>query len=217
MYRLFYNDCGKLKYKHFCVPKTLWREVLFRLHISKTAGHFGIAKMVEEFLKRFCSPNLTEFFISSIKNRRTCPQLQRVPSKFLKTPLESVSSLTSYPTETLQIDLVGPLMSRFNRYVLIGIVVFTRYLFAVPLTNVRAVTNARELTSIFFRHSYLPKTISDQGTSFFSELLHELTKFLEFQLEHASLKHPQRVGVVERSHSALKRVLKPCTNNQWND
>ena len=52
-YRFFYDDCGKVKYKQFCVPKTLWREVVFRLHNSKTAGHFGIAKTVEEFRKRF--------------------------------------------------------------------------------------------------------------------------------------------------------------------
>ena len=49
------------------------------------------------------------------------------------------------------------------------------------------------------------------------ELLHELKKLLEIQLEHASLKHPQTVGVVERSQSALKRILKLNTNEQWND
>ena len=47
--------------------------------------------------------------------------------------------------------------------------------------------------------------------------MHELTKLHEIQLEHASLKHPQTVGVVERSHSALKRILKLITNEQWND
>ena len=217
LYRLFYDDCGKVKYKQFCVPKTLWREVVFRLHNSKTAGHYGIAKTVEEFRKRFYFPNFTEFFIS-IKNCLTCLQLKRVPSKFLKTPLQPVSSLNSYPGETLQIDLVGPLKSPVHRYVLTAIDVFTKYLFADPLTNVRADTIARELTSIFFRHSYLPKAIlSDLGTSFVSELLHELTKLLEVQLEHASLKHPQTVGVVERSHSELKRILKLNTNEQWHD
>ena len=44
LYRLFYDDCGKVKYKQFCVPKTFCREVVLRLHNSKTAGHFGIAK-----------------------------------------------------------------------------------------------------------------------------------------------------------------------------
>ena len=215
LYRLFYDDCRKVKYKQFCVPKTLWREVVFRLHNSKTAGHFGIAKTVGEFRKRFYFPSFNEFLISSIKNCLTCLQLKRVPSKFLKTPLQPVSSLNSYPGETLQIDLVGPLKSPVHRYVLTAIDVFTKYLFAVPLTNVRADTIARALTSIFFRHSLLPKTIlSDLGTSFVSELLHELTKLLENQLEHASLKHPQTVSVVERSHSALKRILKLNTSER---
>ena len=62
LYRLFYDDCGKVKYKQFCVPKTLLREVVFRLHNSKTAGLFGIAKTVEKFRKRLYFPNFTEFF-----------------------------------------------------------------------------------------------------------------------------------------------------------
>ena len=96
--------------------------------------------------------------------------------------------------------------------------VFTKYWFAVPLTNVRADTIARELTSIFFRHSYLPKTIlSDLRTALVSELLHELTKLIEFRLESANLKHPQTLGVVERSHSALERILKLITNEKSND
>ena len=95
--RLFYDDCGKVKYKQFCVPKTLWREIVFRLHNSQAAGHFGIAKTVEEFRKSFYFPNFTEFPISSIKDCLTYPQLKRVPSEILKTPLQPVSSLNSYP------------------------------------------------------------------------------------------------------------------------
>ena len=80
-----------------------------------------------------------------------------------------MSSLSSYPGETLQIDLVGPLKSPVHRYVLTAIDVFTNYLFAVPLTNVSADTIARELTSNFFQQMYLPKTIlSDLGPLFLS-------------------------------------------------
>ena len=111
-----------------------------------------------------------------------------------------------------------PLQSPHDHYVLTAIDVFTKYLFPVPLTNVRADTIARELTLIIFRHSYIPGTIlSDLGTSFVSELMHELAKLPEVKLKHASLKHPQTVGVVERSHGALKRILKLNTNDQWND
>ena len=218
LYRLFYDDQGKVQHKQYCVPKSLWREVIYRLHNSPTAGHMGINKTVEEFRKRFYFRNFTEYLTSTIQNCLQCLQLKRVPSKNLKTPLQPVSSLKSYPGEMLQIDLVGPLQSPLYRYVLTGIDVFTKYLFAVPLINGRSETVARELASIFFRHSYLPKTIlSDLGTTFVSELMHELTKLLEIKLEHASLKHPQTVGSVERSHSALKRILKLNTTEQWND
>ena len=196
----------------------LWREIVFRLHNSKTAGHFGIAKTVEEFRKRFFFPNFTHFFTSSIKYCLTCLQIKGLPSKFLKKLLQPVSSLNLCPGETLQIDLLGLLKSPVHRYVSTTIDVFTKYLFAVPLTNVRANTTARELTSIFFRHIYVAKTnLSELGTSLVSELLHELTKLLRTQLEHASLKHPQTVGIVERSHTAPKRILKLITIEQWND
>ena len=64
-----------------------------------------------------------------------------------------MSSLASYPSETLQIDLVGPLCFPVNQYVLTVFDVSTEYSFAVPLTNVRADTFAQELTSTFFRVS----------------------------------------------------------------
>ena len=150
LYRLFYDDCGKVKCKQFCVPKPFWREVVCRLQNSKTAGLFGIAEIVEEFRKRFYFPNFSEFFISSIKNCLTCSQPRGVRSNFLKSPLQQVSSLILYPRETLEITLLGQLKSPVHRNMLTAIDVFTKHLFAVPLTNVSADTIACELTSIFF-------------------------------------------------------------------
>ena len=47
--------------------------------------------------------------------------------------------------------------------------------------------------------------------------MHELSKLLEVKIRHATLKHAQSVGVVERSHGALKRILKLNTNEQWSN
>ena len=57
--------------------------------------------------------------------------------------------------------------------------------------------------------------MSDLGTSSVAKLLHEVTDLLEIKLEHASLKHPQRIGYVERAHSSLKRFLKLHTDEKW--
>ena len=63
----------------------------------------------------------------------------------------------------------------------------------------------------------MPKTIQSRlDTPSVSELLHETTTLLETQLEHASLKHPQTMGVVERSHSALKSSVKLNGKENWN-
>ena len=47
--------------------------------------------------------------------------------------------------------------------------------------------------------------------------MHEITKVLDIRLEFAGLKHSQTVGVVQRSRSVLKRILKLNTIRQWND
>ena len=82
-------------------------------------------------------------------------------------------------------------------------------LFAVPLTNGSADTVARELVKIFLNNSYIPQTIlTDLGSTFTSKLRQELISLLKIKLNHASFKHPQTIGTVERSHAALKRQCK---------
>ena len=118
----------------------------------------------------------------------------------------------------MQIDIVGPLKSPVCKFVLTGIDVFSKYLFAAPLTNASADTVERKLTKTFFVHSYIPKKIlAALGKTFTSELMHELATLLETQLNHTTLKHPQTIGLVKRSHGPLKRILKLNTNEQWSD
>ena len=45
----------------------------------------------------------------------------------------------------------------------------------------------------------------------------ELASSLEVKLKHASLKHPQTIGAVERSHGPLKQILKINTGEQSKD
>ena len=110
------------------------------------------------------------------------PPNKQSPKTHITPKLQPVSSLQSYLDDMLQIDLVGPLKSSHFRYVLSGIDVVTKYLFAVPLTNGYADTVARELVKVFFQHSYIPQTIlRDLGTNF------TLASLLEIKLKHASL------------------------------
>ena len=214
--RQFFDDIGKISHSQVCVPKHLRKEVIYRIHNSPTGGHLGIVRTAKEFRKRFYFPGFSEYLIDYIKNCLSCSTLKRVTKKQLHPPLQPISSEQLFPGDMMQIDLVGPFQSPVYKYVLSGIDAFSKYLFAVPLTSAHAGTVAKALVSIFFQHIYIPtKILSDLGTSFVAELIHELPKLLEIQLEHASLKHPQTIGVVERSHAALKRNLKLNTDEKW--
>ena len=218
LYRNFYDDSGKVKYRQFCVPKHLRQELIYRIHNSPTAGHQGIVKTIEEFRKRFYFPGFTEYISGYIKNCLSCAQLKNAPNATLRPNLGEVSTTINYPAEMMQIDIVGPFQSYPYRYVLTGIDVFTKYLFAKPLTTVSAKAVATALVSMFFTHSYLPETlVCDLGSVFTSKLFEQLTQLLEIRLRHATLKHPQTIGTLERAHGALKRILKLNTDLQWNN
>ena len=214
--RQFFDDVGKISRYQICVPKHLRKEVVYRIQNSPTGGHIGIVCTAKDFRQRFYFPGFTEFLTDDIKNCLPCSTLKRVSKRQLNPPLQPISSEQLFPGDMMQIDLVGPFQSPIYKYVLSGVDVFSNYLFAIPLTSVLAGTIAKALVSIFFQHIYIPKTIlSDLGTSFAAKLLHELTNFLEIKRQHACLKHPQTKGVVERSHSALKRILKLNTDEKW--
>ena len=95
LYRNFYDDTGKVLHKQFCVPKHLWKENIYRLHNSQTAGHLGTKATIQEFRKRFYYPGFTLHFISFIKNCLTCLQLNRVPKSHITPKFQPVSSLQS--------------------------------------------------------------------------------------------------------------------------
>ena len=59
------------------------------------------------------------------------------------------------------------------------------------------------------KHAYLRTTvISDKGTAFMSHVLKEVTGVLGITLKHATTKHAQTIGPLERSHASIKRTLK---------
>ena len=97
LYRNFYDDTGKVLHKQFYVPKNLWKETIYRLHNSQTAGHLGIKATIQEFRKRFSYPRLTEHFISFIKNYLNCLQLNRVPRKPHHTKITTSQFVTILP------------------------------------------------------------------------------------------------------------------------
>ena len=219
LYRKFFDHTGQNYHKQLVVPKHLRTELLYRIHNSKMKGHLGIQKTVRELRRKYYFPGFIDFLVVYINNCLTCAQAKSPQHKYLTPPLNPLSSNTSLPADMLQIDIVGKLPhSGGYSNILTGMELFTKYVFAQPLTSISAETVAKFLIQWFMRHSYIPLLIvTDQGSQFVSKLLHELANILEIKLEHATVKHAQTIGVVERSHGPLKRYLRIYENKLQHD
>ena len=110
----------------------------------------------------------------------------------------------------MQIDLVPGLPpSGGYENIITALDVFSRYFFAYPTSNQEAKTVAQVLINIMTKHAYLPTTlISDKGTAFTSHVIKEVAGVLGITLKHATTKHAQTIGLLERSHASIKQALK---------
>ena len=66
---------------------------------------------------------------------------------------------------------------------------------------------------IFLKHADVPKHIlRDKGTGITSELIVQLMEITGIKISHATIKHTQTLGMIERSHAKLKKILEINVN-----
>ena len=97
-------------------------------------------------------------------------------------------------------------------HIITAIDVFSRYLFAYPVTRITASAVSRVIMDIFCEHTYLlTTTITNLGTQYNAQVTHEIAAVLGIELKHATMKHAQTLGLLERSHASVKTHLKAIT------
>ena len=149
-----------------------------------------------------------------------CARDKRVPNATITPELLNLPEWDLGPEDAMQIDLLPNLPpSGGYEKVLTAIDVFSRYLFAYPLTDASAINVAKALIDIMTKHAYLPTTlITDKGTAFTSTIIAEVTQILGITLKCATTKHPQTIGKLERTHASIKTNLKMACGEyrrQW--
>ena len=115
----------------------------------------------------------------------------------------------------MQIDLL-PKLPRSGGYenAITAVDVFSRYLFAYPVTDASATNTAKVIIDIMTKHTDLPTTlITDKGSAFTSMLDAEMAQILEVQIRCATTKHSQTIRKLERTHASLKTNLKMASGD----
>ena len=126
----------------------------------------------------------------------------------------SNTEFTMGPEDCLEVHILPNLPLCFLSLVTM-MDVFSRYLFAYPTQDMTTKTVPRCIIDVMTRHCYLPTVIlTDKGSQFRSEVVNQIAQTLDIRISHASTKHAQTIGILERTHASLKTSLKISTGER---
>ena len=117
-------------------------------------------------------------------------------------------------------DVLGPLptTSSDNRYLLVIVDCFSKWVEAFPLKNIRAGTVAEVFVNqVVSRHGIPLEIHTDQGKNFESKLFAEVTEMLGIKKTRTTPLHPQSDGQVERQHQTITNYLAKYISSDQKD
>ena len=215
LYRQYFGETGTVKHLQVLLPEQLV-DSFIEAHHGMHNKHPGITKVIQQCREKYYYPSLAARIAKHINQCMKCMQTKRTDNRLLTPPMIDTSKLAMGPEDALQMDIV-PFDEPSNGFTAIvtAMDVFSRYLFTYCVTKIDARSIARVLVDIMTRHAYLPTTIiTDKGTQFMSEVMADTTRVLGIQLRHATTKHAQTIGILERCHASLKEALKISTGER---
>ena len=189
---------------HPLLPAT-WTRKIF--DINHDLAHAGARAMRCQICDRFVWHGMAR----DIRQwTRTCVACQRAKvSKHIVGPLTPLPMPTRR-FDSLHVDLVGrlPTSQRFT-YLLTIVDRFTRWLEAIPLSDISALTCARAFLYHWVSRHGVPSTLtSDRDRQFVSQLWRKTASLLGAASKTTTSYHPQANGLVERMHRTMKAALK---------
>lgn len=145
------------------VPPDMVMEVLQDMHQGPGGGHFGIQKTREKVYLRFWWPDCSSDIMWFVAGCGVCGRFKD-PQRHLRAEL--VPIVPARPNQIVGIDMMGPLTTtpRGNRYLLVMVDYFTKWVEAVPVTSQAATTVISCVYEYWVSRHGAPERIhSDQG------------------------------------------------------
>ena len=219
LYRKYYDDIGEVSHLQVLLPRQLLKVLLQSLH--GTAGkHPGYSKMMQEIRQKYYFPSIAAYVRNWVRDCEICIQDKRINNTRITPELIHIQEWDLGPEDLMQVNLLPEILqSGGYENIITAMDEFSRYAFAYPVSNPSAVNTAKVIIGIMTRHAYLPTLIiTDKGSFFVSQVIHEVAEILGINLKHATTKHAQTIGVLERAHATIKISLEMASGEyrkQW--
>ena len=170
--RQYFDETGAVKYNQVLLPKHLVQELLESLH-GKANKHPGTFKMLIEIRQKYYYLGIAKIVRKWVQGCETCIKDKRVPNSSITPELLNLPDWDLGPEDSMQIDLL-PNLPPSGGYEIIktAMDVFSRYLFAYPVTDATATNTAKVIFDIMTKHTYFPTIlITDKGPNWWPKLL----------------------------------------------
>ena len=206
---LFYQwDYISHKKNKLVVPDALKAEILQAVHDSRIGGHLGITNTILKLKQSFYWTELAHDATVYVKTCSIC-------NKNKKTQRKGKAAMKNYqagsPLERVHLDVLGPFVesTQGNKYVLMIIDQFTRWIECCPIAEQTAETTAKTFFDQFVSRFGVPLQVhTDQGRNFDGNLFNAFCDMLQVSKTRTTPYRPQSNGQVEVYNRTLLQFIR---------
>ena len=220
LFRQYYNDLGEVSHSQVLLLGQSLKLLLQSSH-GPAGKHPDISKTMKEIRQKYYFHSIATYVRNWVRDCEICIQDKRINNTPITPEIIHIPKWDLDPEDLMQINLLPELpLSVGYEIIITAIDVFSRYAFAYPVSNPTAVNTAKVILDIRTRYAYLPTLIiTDKRSVFVSQVIHEVAEILGISLKHATTKHAQTIGVLERAHATINTSSKVASGEyrkQWN-
>ena len=215
---LYYKWEDPINPRHLLLaPKELQSKIMKYCHDHHAAGHLGQSKTYDKVKNCAIWHGMSQDIKLYVQSCATC-------NKNKKASVKPKAALGQYhagsPMQRVHMDILGPLpiTKRGNKYILMVIDQFTKWLECLPLPNQNAETVARSLVDGLFSKLGCPIELhTDQGKNMDGQMIRQLCQMLEISKTRTTPYHPSSNGQVERYNRLVLQSIRCYIKNKQNN
>ena len=174
--------------------------------LHQRMGHYGIRRTAALLRTQYWWHG---FWADVVKVVSACEHCQRVNASFTAKPQQLTPIPISSAGFRWHVDTAGPLpkTDNGNKYVLVAVEAFTKYLVAVPMKDKESSTTAYHFLHNVISRFGAPGQVVTDGGGEFDKSFTQLCSDCMIDHAHISTDHPQANGQAEKGVHIVKRAL----------
>jgi hypothetical protein len=192
-----------------CVEEEKLEYVLTEIHKGINGQHISGRSLARKTLRAgYYWPTMKTDAKEHVKK---CDKCQRHGDMHIAPPNELRSLSTPWPFAWWGMDILGPfpIDARQNKYLIVGVDYFTKWIEAEPLAKITAHNILRIFKRNILARLGIPQSVvTDNGTQFTNKKFQEFLAALGTTQHFISVEHPQTNGQAEAANRVILRGLK---------